>query len=290
MRGIFNRGKGRLPYAKQKKYGILSKKGVTGVKQFAAILLAVLLLTGCASPQPPAWSLPESPYTPQDFQQTDGFLSCAAGAAAVGIDVSSHQGSIDWEQVAAAGVRYAFVRLGYRGYSNGALNTDELARENLAGAKAAGLLVGAYWFSQAGSVEEAREEAAWALGVLEDFALDLPLVYDWEYVSDTARTASVDRDALTQCTLAFCAAAEEAGLEAMIYFNTSQGRDLLELEQLEQYPWWLAKYDLQAAFLCRTDMWQYTNTGTVAGIQGNVDINLMFTDFGLGQAVFGTVE
>ena len=269
------------------------------MKKIAGILLAAFLLSGCAylafppaDRQPPPWTMPVSPYGPEDFRQTEQFLACDAGTVAVGIDVSSHQGEIDWQQVASAGVKYAFIRIGYRGYGNGAVVLDTKAAANLQGAKEAGILVGAYFFSQAIDVPEAQEEAAFAMEHLKNIGvtLDLPLVYDWEYVSETARTAAVDRQTLTACTLAFCQAVEAQGYDPMIYFNTSQGRDLLDLELLEQYPWWLAKYDMAAEFLCRVDLWQYTNQGAVPGIAGNVDIDLMFTDYGLGKVVFGAVE
>ncbi len=260
------------------------------MKLWICIVLTACLLAGCAGAQSTQWSLPESPYAPEDFLRTGAFLSCQSGGVQVGVDVSSHQGKIDWTQVADAGVTFAFIRLGYRGYSNGVTALDTLALENLQGAKAAGLQVGGYWFSQAVTEAEAREEARLALELLDGMALELPVVYDWEYVSQDARTAQVDRQTLTACTLAFCREVESVGYEAMIYFNTSQGQDMLELEKLEDYAWWLAKYDLKADFLCRADMWQYTNTGSVPGIQGKVDINLLFTDFGLGQAVFGQVS
>lgn len=264
------------------------------MKKVVCVILALMLLAGCVpveqmpeSTEQTDWEMPSSPYAPEDFQQTDGFLSCSAGSAVVGIDVSSHQKEIDWQAVKGAGVKYVFVRLGYRGYEQGTLNADSFAAQNLKGAREAGLLVGAYFFSQAVSVKEARAEAYFAMGILDGMELDLPLVYDWEYINETARTANVDRKVLTECTLAFCQTVENAGYDAMIYFNASQGRDMLELEELEMYPWWLAKYDLEAEFLCQVDLWQYTNTGAVPGIEGNVDIDLMFTDFGLGQAVFG---
>ena len=269
------------------------------MKKILGLLAVLLVLAGCAwlaslprNTKPQPWKMPESLYTPADFSQTESFLTCNAGAVAVGIDVSSHQGVIDWEQVASAGVQYVFVRVGYRGYGNGAVMADARAAENLRGAKDAGLLVGAYFFSQAIDVQEAEEEAAFAMETLETIGvkLDLPVVYDWEYVSETARTAQMDRQTLTACTLAFCRAAEAEGYVPMIYFNTSQGRDLLDLQQVEQYPWWLAKYDLEADFLCRTDLWQYTNEGLVPGIGRTVDINLMFLEYGLGKMVFGAAE
>ena len=175
------------------------------------ILALALVLAGCTQPEPTVptettelpYTLPPSLYTPEDFVQEGDYLTCTAGDVIVGIDVSSHQGKIDWQTVADAGIRYAFVRLGYRGYGNGALQTDVYARLNLEGAKAAGIAVGAYFFSQAIDVAEAKQEAAYALGILGGFELDLPLVYDWEYVNDTARNANMDKLTLTDCTLAF---------------------------------------------------------------------------------------
>ena len=261
------------------------------MKKWIVVLLAALLLWGCAKePAPTEPTLPPSPYTAEDYRFEDGFLTCTAGETVLGVDVSSHQQAIDWQQVAAAGVKFAFVRLGNRGYESGKLSADTYAMANLTGAREAGLLVGAYLFSQAISVEEAAEEAAFALQVLDGFRLDLPLVYDWEYVSETARTAKMDKRTLTDCTLTFCRAAEDAGYESMIYFNSYQATELLYLNELEVYPWWLAMYDISMEFPCRADMWQYTKTGSVPGIMWEADVNLMFTDYGLGQAVFGEAE
>jgi GH25 family lysozyme M1 (1,4-beta-N-acetylmuramidase) len=165
------------------------------------------------------------------------------------------------------------IRVGYRGYETGDLLLDSYAQENYRNAKAAGLKVGAYFFSQATSVREALEEAVFFLHAIRDWALDMPVVYDWEYVNDTARTADVNRRMLTDCTLAFCARVSMANYRPMIYFNTSQARDMLFMEELVDYPWWLAKYDLTTDFLCRTDLWQYTNQGSIPGIAVAVDIN-----------------
>lgn len=266
------------------------------MRKWLAAILVVLLLCGCAQapvptqPTEPLPTLPPSPYTAQDYRYEDGFLTCTAGETVLGVDVSSHQEIIDWQAVAASGIKFAFVRLGNRGYESGRLSADTYAMANLTGAREAGLLVGAYLFSQAVSVEEAEEEAAFALEVLAGFKLDLPLVYDWEYVSETARTAHVDARMLTDCTLTFCQAVEKAGYDSMIYFNSYQATDLLYLNELEQYPWWLAMYDISMEFPCKADLWQYTKTGSVPGIEGDADVNLMFTDFGLGQAVFGEIE
>ena len=263
------------------------------MKKIAAILLAAALLCGCSDlplPTEPQQTLPPSPYTAEDYVYDGEYLTCTAGETVLGIDASSHQGVIDWEQVAEAGIKFAFIRLGNRGYVSGDLNVDTYAIENLRNAKAAGIKVGAYFFSQAISEKEAREEAAFALSILGSTALDLPLVFDWEYVKPEARTAQVGARLLTDITKTFCRDVELMGYEAMIYFNSSQARDLLHLEELDQYPWWLAMYDITMEFPYRVDLWQYTNTGKVPGIEGNVDVNLMFVDYGLGAEVFAETE
>ena len=267
------------------------------MKKCISVLLAALLLCGCAqspqSTQPPINplpTLPQSPYTARDYRYEGDFLTCTAGGTVLGVDVSSYNEDIDWQAVAESGIRFAFIRLGSRGYEGSLLRMDSCARDNLAKAKEAGLLVGAYFFSQAISVSEARREAMFALRILDGFELDLPLVYDWEYISETARTANVDARTLTDCTMAFCDMVENAGYDAMIYFNKHQATNLLYLQELEAYPWWLAMYDITMEFPCKVDLWQYTASGTVPGIEGKADVNLMFTDYGLGQAFFGKTK
>lgn len=245
---------------------------------FALIAGAVALRNHLTDQQSQTTSPTLAPnvYTAEDFTYDGGYLACTAGDYALGIDVSSHQQEIDWQQVKDAGMEFVFVRIGYRGYCEGVLHIDELAAQNLAQAKAAGLQVGAYFYSQALNEKEALEEAELCLDFLEDYKLDLPVVFDWEYVSETARTANMDADTLTQCAQAFCKAVEDAGYEAMIYANTSQARDLYHMTRLQEYPFWLAMYSDTMDYPYRIDFWQYTETGSVPGITGNVDINLMF--------------
>ncbi len=264
----------------------------SGLKQ-GAIIIAIMLVVALVAllfipakewfPAPVAPTedtqptLPTNPYGPDDFSYEQGRLVCTGGVAVTGIDVSSHQQEIDWKAVAESGVEFAIIRVGYRGYSTGELVADEFGRENLMKAKAAGLKIGAYFFSQAINETEAREEAAFALSQVEGMLLDMPLVFDWEYVSDTARTAGVTAKTLTASTLAFCEEVEAAGLDAMIYFNQTQALERLYLEELQEYPWWLALYDPNMLFPYRVQLWQYTSTGRVPGIEGDVDINLLFT-------------
>ena len=251
---------------------------------FGLIAVTVLLLAGIPilwvleGPAFSGWTtrLTANPYGPEDFVTVGGFVTCTAGPTRLGLDVSEYQEDIDWETVHAAGFDFAFVRIGYRGYSVGEIFADDWARENLEGARAAGLDVGVYFYSQAISPEEAAEEARWCLNFLSGESLDLPVVYDWEWVGPEARTGGMDKASLTECAQIFCTTIEAAGYQPMIYFNSHVGRDLLDLEALSQYPFWLAQYKEQMNYPHQVDFWQYTETGTVPGIEGDVDIDLMF--------------
>ncbi|MBQ2920887.1 MAG: glycoside hydrolase family 25 protein [Oscillospiraceae bacterium] len=251
---------------------------------FSLIVLVVVLLGGyvilrvLGGPGSPNWTsaLTANPYTPADFATVNGYVTCTAGPTRLGLDVSEYQEEIDWEQVRAAGFDFVFIRIGYRGYSVGEIFADERARDNLAGAKAAGFDVGVYFYAQAVSPEEALEEARWCLDFLEAEALQLPIVYDWEWVSHDARTGSIDRATLTECVKTFCDTIDSAGYQSMVYFNSHVSRDLMDLEQLAGYPFWLAQYREQLDYPYQVDVWQYTETGSVPGIKGNVDIDLMF--------------
>lgn len=256
---------------KQKKKLWLGLAAAAGVLA-ALMLLAALLLD--RFPMLAALSLPRNPYGAEDFGYEDGYLTCLAGESVLGIDVSQHQGQIDWEAVREAGVEFAIIRVGYRGYRTGDLLADKNADANYAGAKAAGLKVGAYLFSQAVTVEEAREEAKFFLDAVKDWELEMWAVYDWEYVDSEARTAGVSPRLLTDMTKEFLDAVTLAGYQPMVYFNRGQSRDLMYMDELRHYGFWLAMYNDPMTYPFRLDMWQYTNTGSVPGISGNVDINL----------------
>lgn len=260
---------------------------IMGAGVLAAVSLLVLLAV-CLTDRPEAKpqttahtgitfpsALEENPYEPTDFSQDEnGYLTCVAGQSRLGIDVSGFQGQIDWQRVKAAGVEFVFIRVGGRGTTQGGLYTDDYAQTYYQGAKEAGLQVGAYFFSQAISPGEAREEAFFVLKQVADWELDLPVVYDWEWVDSASRTADVEGSMLTRCSEEFCRVIAQAGLSPMIYFNTTQALELLELERLAAYPFWLAQYDTGLHFPYRVDYWQYSCTGRVDGIEGDVDLNL----------------
>lgn len=192
-----------------------------------------------------------------------------------GIDVSSHQGDIDWQAVAADGVEFAFVRAVYRGYGTGKLMVDEKCIENIEGAQAAGIDVGVYVFSQAINQAEVVEEASTVLNLLAGYELQLPIVFDVEKVSDAdARTHILTVEDRTNLTKTFLNTVEGAGYDTMIYHNTEMGAMLLDLTQLTDYKKWFAGYNQEFYWPYEYDLWQYTESGHVNGIEGSVDLDI----------------
>ena len=221
--------------------------------------------------------LPANPYGKNDFQYYGEFLQCLTGPSMTGIDVSRYQGDIDWQTVRDVGVEFAIIRVGGRSYSSDAeIYTDANAQRNYEGARAAGIKVGVYFFAQAINVAEAREEAEFVLRQIADWELDMPVVYDWEYVNSQARTANVDAAVITACTRTFCETVEASGYKAMVYFNPAHAASRVYLEQLTDFDFWLSMYTDRMTYPYKINMWQYTSEGSIPGISGPVDINLYF--------------
>ena len=220
-----------------------------------------------------------NPYDRNDFQYIDNYLKLQYGDSITAIDVSAYQEDIDWQKVADSGVEMAMIRAAFRGWGEkGVIKVDEYVHKNLQGADEVGLTVGVYFFSQATSIEEVDEEIDILLDTIKDHNITGYVVFDWEYVSEEARTADMDARTLTDCSLHFCKRIEEAGYEPMVYFNAYQGINLLELEELKAYDFWLARYTDRMNFPYRVRMWQYTDSGKVPGIKGKVDINVFFPE------------
>lgn len=238
-------------------------------------------LTETAAPSTEETAAPTIPPAPNplgkfDFQYNENnYLVLSHGESYPGVDVSAFQGDIDWKQVADSGIRFAMLRLGYRGYGKkGTLVKDEFIDQNLKGAQEAGLSIGAYFFSQATDLLEVDEEIDFMLEILGDTKLDMPIVFDWEYISEEARTANVDAQTLTDMTQHFCKIMEEKGYAPMVYFNWHQADNMIYLHDLEEYPFWLALYTDRMIFPYKIEMWQWTSSGKVPGINGDVDINV----------------
>lgn len=217
----------------------------------------------------------KNPYDRYDFQYNkNNYLVLQNVESYPGVDVSAYQGDIDWKQVKASGIDFAMIRLGYRGYESGKLVEDTKAKKNLEGAAEAGLKVGAYFFSQALNTREVDEEIEFMYEILGEQYLEMPLVLDWEIPAANARSAKMDARTLTDIQLHFCKKVSDMGYQPMVYFNWTQSEKLYYLSELEDYPFWLALYQDRMTYPWRVEMWQYTNTGRVPGIPGDVDINV----------------
>ena len=199
----------------------------------------------------------------------------------LGVDVSAYQGDIDWETVKASGVDFAFVRCAYRGYGTGELLYDEYFDQNVRGALDAGLGVGVYCFSQAISVEEAIEEADMTLSMLDGYDITYPVVFDWEVVSaEDARTENISVETLTDCAVAFCERVKAAGYQPMVYQSKRVSLLKYELPALTGYDFWLAEYADKPSYYYDYEIWQYCSDGTVPGINGEVDMNICYKNYG----------
>lgn len=197
-----------------------------------------------------------------------------------GIDVSTYQNEIDWKKVKEDGVEFAFIRIGRRGATTGLLYEDDLFETNYAGAKENGLKVGVYFFSQAISEQEAREEADWVRKHLSGKQIDLPVVYDCEEVyleDETTRMESLDKEQITANARAFAERIARHRYETIIYTNAYWAQEVYDMEELSDIPVWLAQYDVDIpVFEHPFVIWQYTDSGTIDGIEGTVDLNIMF--------------
>lgn len=194
----------------------------------------------------------------------------------LGVDVSEHQGYVDWQALKGSGFEFAFIRLGYRGYGQeGRICLDREFHRNIQNAQAAGFDVGVYFFAQAVNEEEALEEANFVLQNLEGYTLQLPVVYDPESIlDDEARTDNVSGEQFTKNTEVFCSAVADAGYDPMIYANMLWEAFELDLEELSEYPLWYADYEPAPQTPYHFRFWQYTNQGQVPGITGNIDLNI----------------
>lgn len=197
-----------------------------------------------------------------------------------GIDVSYHQGDIDWEAVKADGVDFAMIRLGYRGYETGKINIDERFHEYAQGALDAGLDIGVYFYSQALTAEEAREEARTVLAEIEDYEITYPVVFDWEIVGEeSARTNDISSEKLNECAAVFCNTIARGGYIPMIYSVKRMALLKYDLSELAGFDFWLAEYREEPEFPYEFTMWQYASDGKVNGIEGEVDLNMSFVDY-----------
>lgn len=197
-----------------------------------------------------------------------------------GIDVSKYQGNIDWTKVKNSNVEYAILRTGYRTYGGGVITDDTNFKQNIQGASKAGLGVGVYFFSQAINTTEAIEEAQYVLDLIKNYNVNYPVVLDVEEIAnDTYRQQTLTSEELTNICIAFCEKIKSAGYTPMIYANLKCYVSKLKLEKLNSYEKWYASYDTSLYFPYELSMWQYSDSGTVDGISGKVDLNISFKEW-----------
>ncbi len=228
----------------------------------------------------PLEGVPANEMTAELFRSENGRINYIGDRVDVlrGVDVSEHQLEIDWPQVAAAGVDYAYIRLGWRGYTEGGLFEDAWYRRNMRGSIDSGLKTGVYFFSQAINVAEAIEEAEYVLERISEYPVTLPVVYDWEKVdSPEARTADLTVQGRTDCAVAFCETIRRAGYTPCVYFNRNLGYYGYDLTRLTGYLFWFSLPESPFPnFYYACDMWQYSFSESVPGISGGTDMNLWF--------------
>ena len=261
--------------------GINSSTGLVGVLRDLYDDKLVVASSGKYHFIPINPNLKQHSYVTEDLAVlSDGSLEYIRDGQVIsykGIDVSKHQGEIDWAKVAADGIEFAFIRVGNRGYGTGAIVEDAQFEANIKGAISNGIQVGVYFFSQAINEEEAREEAAFVLEKIAPYKVQCPVVIDVEKVSDSeARMNQISLEQRTANTLVFLETVEAAGYEVMLYHNMEMGTLMLDMEKFEDYSKWFAYYNKEIYYPYAFDVWQYSDKGKVDGIAGDVDLNISF--------------
>ena len=197
------------------------------------------------------------------------------------VDVSEHQGYIDWAKVYNAGFDGAVIRAGYRGYETGSFNTDSYFETNYQNAKAAGLKVGAYFYAQPISLSDANTEADYFLSIVRGKTFELPLFVDLEFASESGYAegrlynANMSALGLTTVVNAYCGRIASAGYQAGLYSNYSMLTQHL-YPGVISYPVWLARYAPSADYSGSYTMWQFTSKARVDGISGNCDASVLY--------------
>lgn len=195
------------------------------------------------------------------------------------IDVSFNQTNVDWNKVKADGVKGVIVRCGFRGYGSGKLQEDTQFMNHIKGASKAGLKVGVYFFTEAINAKEGKEEAIYTLDLIKKAGVKLsyPIAIDTENINASNPTPRANSSVLskanrTKAIYAFCENIKANGYEPMIYASTSWFNNQLDMSQLP-YNVWCAQYYKECQYKGSYIMWQYSSTGSVKGISGNVDMN-----------------
>ncbi len=227
----------------------------------------------------------EDGETVKGLKKIDGVLyyfdQNGVKASSLGIDVSSWDEEINWQAVKAQGIDYAIIRVGGRGWESGKVYNDTMYKNYMKGAKAAGLKVGVYFYSTAVNEREAVEEASFTLQRLNGQKIDLPVFIDMEYSGDrpNGRADNLTPEERTDIINAFCETVENSGYRAGVYSGQNFFHDEIQLDRVNRYYTWLASYtenNRLPDFRGRYDMWQFTSSGSINGIEADVDLNVIF--------------
>lgn len=222
----------------------------------------------------------KSPYTSKTYTHNSKFED---DTIIHGIDVSVWNNTINWQKVKNDGIDFAFIRVAARGYgSSGNIFDDSKFKTNITNAKKYGVKVGVYFFSQAITTKEAREEANYTLRKIKGYSLDMPVIMDYEYSggSDGRLTnAKLTNTQRTNIVMEFCKTIKEAGYTPMVYANYSMlTYDLNKSTIDSSYKVWLAHYATSTSYRGDYEFWQYSSKGSVSGISGNVDVNFWYKE------------
>ncbi len=210
---------------------------------------------------------------------------------AAGIDVSEHNGEVDWKTV-KNNADFAFIRVGYRGYGSGKVVEDEYAKDNLKGVQKAGIPFGVYFYSQAVNEKEAKEEAKFVLKKIRHYSPQLPVVIDFEYPTDedgamTGRlyNSSLSSEENTDIINAFCNEIKNGGYAAGVYASSSVLKLNIDTDRLDKDVMiWVADYNKQVSYDVDYKIWQYSRTGSCEGVSSkNVDFNYYYKNIQKGE-------
>ena len=228
-----------------------------------------------------SWMYPVYGASPTVSSLTHNSRFAADYVPVSGIDVSKWQGTVNWAGVATDDVVFAIIRVGNRDYSTGALVYDEKFEPNIRNAATAGLDTGVYFRTQAINTAEAVAEANFVIDHIKSFQVTMPVYFDIESIDyDTGRLdqAGLTKAQKTALCEAFCSTIQAAGYEAGVYANMYWFNTMLDAASLEsKYHIWLANYTDQTSYTGRYDMWQFSCTGSVTGISGNVDRDVLYS-------------
>ncbi|MBE5876367.1 MAG: hypothetical protein E7290_05725 [Lachnospiraceae bacterium] len=198
-----------------------------------------------------------------------------------GVDISSKCGVVDFKKLKKAGCDFVMLKIGGRGYATGELIADDSFHTYMSGATSAGLDVGVYFYSQAVSKTEVKEELTLLTAQLKEYNITYPVVYMLEAVNgDIARTDGLDVATRTELAAYFMKEVKAAGYTPMLYGNKESLVTKYDMEELQKYDIWLAQSGESPDYPYAFDMWQYSTAGEIKGIEGEAHLNICMKDYG----------